>query len=200
MAYRGHTGGGARRIGLCLIVLAGGGCFGPMKVPTDYAITGPPSGADRIPLRVGLYMSPQFGNYSGNFGRGFISLGEAMSSGAERALRTAIEEVVIIKQLESRGSTEGVRAIVAPEIVEARMGNSDEKGFHKGHCQVWCKWTVSTPEGKLVYVNTVLGEAHHDRRAPAPTVWTECMTLAVQDQYRKLVEIISSTQWWQSIR
>lgn len=92
--------------------------------------------SDKIPLRVGLYMSPEFRNYTYSIGGGKYQIGEGLSIGAEKALKQVFNEVVIINN-KSDISNQDIKAVISPEILDVDVKDPPEP------MRILCKWTIS---------------------------------------------------------
>jgi hypothetical protein len=176
---------------LCGVLLGTSGCL-RFEI-RDYDLQA--LSAPKIPLRVGLYMSPTFRTYQ-SLSYGPEVLGEGMTKGAEQATRQAFEDVVIIDSLGTNIPRSAIKAVATPEIVEARIIN--EMGFRLTY-EIVCKWTISSVDGRTVYMNTFRGQGV-DSSFTARTRISTAMTLAAKDQYDKFVAHVVSTKWWDAIR
>lgn len=181
------------------------GCLqrSPIKALTDYTME--VTAESKIPLRAGLYMNSSFRNYALDkpnlFGPryGPLHLGESMSSGAERALKAVFEEVVTLDGLVSDPSKYEIKLLVSPEIIDTNLE------LHMGErakitCQVVCKWSFARPNGKIVYLNTFVGEiTHQGSILGILSSYADCMTLAIQNHYNKFLANIRSVKWWEDM-
>ena len=148
----------------------------------------------KIPLRVGLYMAPSFRNYLDNR----IQLGEGMRKGAEEAARKAFEDVVMIDSLSSAEiPRREIKAIASPEIVGAGIVLDPTLIQTSIRYQITVKWTIWSPDGKIIYMNTFRGEGIS--RAHFPSIETST-TLAAKEQYDKFLAHIVSHRWWEAIK
>jgi len=164
---------------------------------------------DKIPLRAGLYLKPDIRNYSKKgpiasfVTHTTFSMGDALSSGSERVLRNIFKDVVIIDQLESDLSTKNIDVIVTPELVgiygQAKM--IDGSKVPKAVNQLVMKWNIVSPDGKIIYVNTITGEGLQKlsfsfTSAGIAEDEKNNMLMLIKDQFQKAQEDIYSSGWW----
>lgn len=160
-----------------------------MPAPT----VGPPS-VSQVPLRVGLYMNPRFRNYL-NYESHIISLGEGLTSGAEMALRKVFKEVVVVNETDSDMSSQDIRAIISPEIVDSQIGGL----FPPSRSRIVCKWTITGADGKIYYLNTITGVGVDSSFVGATRI-SRSMMFAAGDMFEKFLTHMLATKWWEHIR
>lgn len=187
----------------CLFIA---GCQTRGTTPSSYEIN-PPYMTKKVPLRVTLYLSSQFKNktFIGNSGGMAmpISIGEAMSSGAEKALKKVFQEVMVVNDLSYNLSSIKNHAYVTPEIVDIGNVLTGIPPFSKWDSRIACKWVIKTPEEKILYVNTIVGEGKYEAVTTGFTFGDhlgKSMIPAIQDHYEKLVENLISTRWWDAFK
>lgn len=167
---------------------------------SDFYIDPPPG---KIPMQVGLYMSPDFRNPVYTYFSSIFPLGEeivaGMAAGAKKALKETFQEVYIIDRAESTDlSKYGVKAIVVPEIVEPGISIRGGGFGTEGKFEFVCKWTVYATDGKILYMNTFLGTGR-DSNFSGATRLNKGMILAIKDNYQKFITHMLSTKWWDGI-
>lgn len=185
---------------LFLIIFVLLGCTPTYKVG-DFDISSTVS--RKIPLRIGLLLRQGFRNPTmppllfDNTQLAKVRLEEAMTNGAEKAYNEAFKEVLIIDSVERDNINRiGIQLIASPEILRAELA---ENWFFFSKYQITCKWTISRPDGKPVYMNTVMGEGI-DRSFLADTRYWKSVTLAVKDHYKKLLSHLLSVNWWENVK
>jgi hypothetical protein len=153
--------------------------------------------SDKIPLRVGLYMSPEFRKYTYSTGGlvtpiGKFYIGEGLSIGAEKALKQVFNEVVIINN-KSDISNQNIKAVISPEILD--VAAEQNVVFFK----MLCRWTISGADGKIYYNDTITGVGKDTSLAFA-TRERKAMTKAIENHYYKFIEQMLSSKWWENIK
>lgn len=181
------------------------GC-GHVVVPTAYDITKSAS-TPKIPVRAALYLTVQFktAHFLGNRnGRDLsIAIGDAMTSGAERSMREIFEDVETVESVSSDLAAQSVTVIVTPEIVDLDNRLTGFPPASKWDSRIGCKWTITRIDGKVLYMNTVVGEGQYKAFTTAFTFNNrlgKSMIPAVQDHYSKLVAHLLSVKWWDEIQ
>jgi hypothetical protein len=154
----------------------------------------PPTTYNKIPLKIGLYISPGFRNYiySPHYPQsGKYLVGDGLSKTADILFKEIFKEVILIDGMSNIATD--IKAIISPEIIETFfIGFSPE--FH-----IVCKWTIISPGGKVYYMNTITGIGMGDRSFNGMKRISVALTNAVKDHYEKLLAHIHSTYWWENI-
>jgi hypothetical protein len=180
-------------------------CAGCSKaiVPTAFEIQEPPS-ASKIPLRAALYLSPQFKKKAIVANKGgmdtILVIGDAMANGAERSLRGVFQKLVIVDNINPDIAGQGIAAIVTPEMVDSENRQVGFPPKAKWDSRIVCKWTISRPDGKLLYMNTITGEGHYEAFTTAFSFGEhlgKSIIPAVQNHYKNLTTNLLTAQWWQ---
>ena len=182
------------------------GCYHPKIHKMQINLLIPDREAEKIHLRVGLYLDPQFTNcivvppWGTNFYRR-IEMGEALSKGSEYILNRSFKEVVTIYTMDAKLIPKGLDALVIPEI--DRIYENAQDPFKK-HSAVTAKikWTIIDMNKKVLYKNTFIGEAKYKfwPLAAHPEEIPAGYTRAVEDQFRKAYIGITTTKWWESLK
>jgi hypothetical protein len=167
---------------------------------------------EKIPLSVALYMDRplsvwvydpciDIGSAPGSC-LFEISMGAALSDGAEFVAREAFKDVIIIDSTEAKIISEELEALVIVEVDKIYSNETIKMTFsHYGTVTVRLKWTIQDPKGKKIYFNTFVGEAKY-RRAPTITMgerMKEAFSKASEEQFRKAFEGITSARWWKLV-
>ena len=166
----------------------------------EFPITSPTrsDGIRKIPLRAGLYMSNSFKeltqimyvvDYTSVFGR----FGPAFAKGAESMAKEAFEDVVILDHPE-QAAVKKTNILIIPEI--------DFIGFDytASTATIKIKWSIKDIGGKVLYLNTFIGEG--DGKGTSiryPTKLANACTRAIEDHFRKALDGILKTRWWEDI-
>lgn len=170
------------------------GCTQTYRPSSDFTI---PDVEKKIPFKVGLYMSPEYCNYSYEKGFGFIFvLGDALCYGTERVVKTAFNEVVIISSPKSTSNDKTIKAIIIPEILAAEnqiSGKSPSEALLIG------KWTVVDANGKLIWVDTFQGHIV-TTGVIRPSGIQKRTQLVVEDYFQKALKGISSWKLWELMK
>jgi len=184
-------------------------------VPKDFEIQ-LPERHRIIPLRVGLYLSTKFKNYtlldfSGDVNinprPGDIFIGEALSSGCERMLKNLFTEIIIIDPLEANFSNKNIDIIIIPEVV--KIITVVKKNWTTAPSSFWVqtiiKWNTFSCNGDYIYVNTIKAEGIQTFEYPyyyeaRQEDLTKGYILAIQDQLRKAQEDLYSNKWWETVK
>lgn len=169
------------------------GCVFPVKLD-DFKIEQPAK--SKIPLRVGLYLSPKVCNYVHVAGNFRISLGEGVCSNARGVLRNVFNEVILLDEKESDLAKHGIKAVVSPEIIETEIIEG-AFGPH-GDFLLTCKWTITSADGKILYMDTVKGIGS-DSSFLGSTRFSRNASITVKDHYQKLISHMLSSRWWEDI-
>ena len=129
-----------------------------------------------------------------------ISIGDAMLSGAEKSLRAIFQELIIADNyLDSAEGVKHIDAVITPEIINVENRLTGNPPFSKWDSSIKCKWTIKNTDGKVLYMNTILGESTYEAFTSAFTYsdrLSKSMVLAVQDHYEKLRQDLLSVKWW----
>lgn len=187
--------------GLLATVLIVSACTRVCLVRTDLRIPGEKTG--KIPLRVGLYMSPEFLSYSctiigANGDTYSFPLGEAFRSGADAATKMAFEETVILSSIND-AMAQNTRIIISPEVEEVDMVIPGF-AFRRLKSLVIMKWAVADLTGRTIWVGTFEGEGDNIvgylfRTSAA----RKCMQRAVEQQFAKALQGIRSSPCLKSV-
>lgn len=156
---------------------------------------------DRIPIRVGLYMAPEFCHYTVRkewlLDTHVIELGGALCNGTKDTLAAGFREVTILESLAFDPCQEKVNAIVVPEVVKVSIF-LPATTFQPTNTIVRVKYTFLDQEGQIMWVDTFQGEAEVEVRHFKKDL-RRCVQLAVEDLYHKSLQGILSSTWWHSL-
>lgn len=153
--------------------------------------------SDKIPLRVGLYMSPEFRNYIYSKQGAKFHIGEGLSIGAEKALKQVFNEVVIINN-KSDISNQNIKAVISPEILDVDLSISYNDVIY--FFRTSCRWTISGADSKVYYNDTITGVGKHNSFASGTTRAKKALTNAIENHYFKFIEQMLSSKWWENIK
>jgi hypothetical protein len=180
---------------LVLFITLIGGCTSYMEFPIK--LSSQYDGGDKIPLRAGLYMTKNFKEYMQIIGRieyhtdVFGKFGEALSKGAESMTTKAFREVVILDQVDQEASKK-VNVLITPEI------DSIVSNYVGPTATVKIKWTIKDITGKVLYMNTFVGEGSGKGTSfRYPTALENAYTRAIEDHFNKAFAGISKNKWWE---
>lgn len=156
---------------------------------------------DKIPIRVGYYLQPEYCNlryFKMTLGGSTnLFIGETMCNGIETMLRTAFRDVVKLSSIDADMKSQMIKAVVIPEIIAIdinipAMTTKDETTLIK------MKWTIIDAEKNILWTDTITGEAHKF------CMTTYCrrgmMEVAIQDQFQKAFESVLKQEWWESVK
>ncbi|MBI5194724.1 MAG: hypothetical protein HZA10_00210 [Nitrospirae bacterium] len=181
----------------------------------------------KIPLKAGLY-DKVFQNCSctqkllaGGNGNIFsfqtvkADIGEGMDRWANGSLKQIFKEVVIINSLKSSEINQEIDVFIIPQIMDIWC-------FPQGEVLVTSKWTVVSPEGKILYMNTFRSDIRDSVMDPVfyrammmplffpvsgvffgpsrTNVLEKSMNRVVNDQYQQFLTDILSYNWWENIK
>ena len=150
-----------------------------------------PPAPTKIPLRVGLYLSPAFRSYYHTYqGIPTYPMGGAMSNISERALKAVFQEVVVLDEKAFDLAKNDVRAVISPEMVATENTWSVFR--------ITCKWTIASTDGKILYVNTFTGDGN-DNSFVGNTRIGKAMANATKDMFQKFLSHMTSVKWWEDI-
>ena len=188
----------APKLGIVLaILLILSGCTYTSQITRDLNI--PVQEVKKIPLRVGLYMSPNFLNYTykeSRLAEKFVfPLGETFRAGSEKIVKMAFQDVVILSALDE-AIIEKLKIVISPQIQAVDiMFPMWGWGYLKS--TVIIKWTAIDPTEKIIWVNTFEGES----KIKGKTVKNirNSLQVAIEDHFSKAYEGIISSTWWKSI-
>jgi hypothetical protein len=177
------------------------GCAAPVRMYSDYEIKIDAKPTQKIPIRIGLYLTPYFENYSRVCHPDTLYWGEGLSISAKRTLKTVFEDVVLINKMDADLSNQNIQAVITPEITDSqcRLVTS----LYEWYCSITCKWTIVDLKGKPMYTNTFIGEYNLKKfglSVQRAARKAECMTLAIEDHYNKFLSNLISTKWWEYLK
>lgn len=176
-------------------------CGGSRKIIVSEDLNIPSQTDSRIPLKVGLVLTPQFVNliYKPVPNACPVFIGNALKVGSERVCLNLFDEVVPIVSIASAGSSQ-VDVIVIPacEEIEYRLVDRATVRIRSRFL-----WRITTPDSREIYSTTVIGEA---LRKVSTTVMASTMEreqgevyfLSLQDQFRKAQNDLHSGGWWKN--
>ena len=160
--------------------------------------------ASKIPLRVGLYMSPDFLSYTRkiaavNTDSYVFNLGEALRSGSEKMLGIAFKEVIVLSPSEE-AMERGVKIVVSPQIQEVDM-IIPGWAWKQLKSLVIIKWEATDSTGRILWVDTFEGRSNNRvgyfLRGKAAR---KCMKRGVEDHFGNAFEGILNSTWWKTIK
>lgn len=112
--------------------------------------------AQKIDLSVELLLTNEFQNAQWA-DRGFIlPLGEALSRNAE-AMSRAVFASVVVTRAETSSKARNSDAILTPNMVSAQR-TVGATAFSEQITTILLEWTLTDPDGKLIWVDTVQGD------------------------------------------
>jgi hypothetical protein len=172
----------------------------------------------KIPFRAGLYISPDFLNYTykksaeTGDGRKFVTtaceVGEFLRNGSERLVRNIFQEAIILSSKDD-AKTQNVDVVLSPEIQSVDVVKPLLTGggwpLPEPHIKALfiTKWTVTDQNGIVKWVGTYEGEGKVGTGSSLLLYWftggkksCECVQLAIEDQFGKALEGITSSNWW----
>jgi hypothetical protein len=169
---------------LLVILITTAGCAANF---TNFELN--PQPAAKIPLRAALYLSPGLRNQRsfGNF-----PLGEAMSSSAEKTLKMIFKDVVVL------GGTDTPQEAGVNIVISAKYENLVGTGRLNGKWDIVYKWTVVTPNGKTLYVNTITGTGSSNAFV-GTTRFGNALSEAIKDHYEQLIANLVASKWWKNL-
>lgn len=167
------------------------GCSSYMEFPINLSIKS--DRTDKIPLRVGLCMDRKFKEYAplmynieyhtNVYGK----FGEALTKGAESMTNKAFREVVIVDNIDQAAS-KGVNVVIIPEI--------DSITIVEAPASVKVKWTIRDVNGKVLYMNTFVGEV---KEKDCCRLFKNYCARAIEDHFNKAFDGITKNKWWEGI-
>jgi hypothetical protein len=175
---------------LLLIFISSCGSIGIKEINLSQTIS------NKIPLKVGLYLSSSLCNYhyrgafEGQWTGDFL-LGDSVCTSAPIFFKKFFTEVII-----TDGKTDlsnNLKLIISPEIIEAETRGPTQE------TRITIKWTFVSPEGKVYYLNTVTGNARSDIGIFLPKRGRVAFTNALTDHFQKLQVDIHNSKWWENI-
>jgi hypothetical protein len=131
-----------------------------------------------------------------------IFVGDALVAGVQRTLALAFDDVVLLPS-PNPTDTQGIEAVVTPEITSMDNVLVGFPPFSKWESRLVCKWTVTTLNGEVVYLNTIVGEGRYEALTTAFSYHkklAQSMIPAVQDHFRKLLADLTERRWWEQQR
>ena len=168
-----------------------------------------PSVKSKIPLHVGLYLTPQFKQFTFKGGKGgihdpfTISIGDTMCSYAESSLKELFLDVSIINDLEQDPKINHVDVIIMPEIIDIdSIVDTWKPDYWKSN--VTCKWSIKNINGIYLYLNTIVGINYYRPKFGFTNndndSVKEGVILAIQNHYQRLIDDIIQINWWHNIK
>ena len=161
------------------------------NISTDLDLEKPFLKKTKIPLRVGLYIEPEYLDFEAVLEDGsIVSLGPGLGKGAEAVLREAFQEVVIIESIGPQVSNQHVKAII-----------TFSTNLPSNMSQIAFEWTIVGLDGRTLYMNTFRGEANTENISKRHyEEWlSESLSLATTDSFQKFLIHILSSRWWKSL-
>ena len=117
----------------------------------------PPVGTNHIPLRIGLYLSPNIFNYTYEEPYLTYQMGRALSTGTENMLRLAFKDVIVLPSANVVEPQRGIDAYVVPEVVHI-TGVAPLFVWHEDKVIVRMKYSFTDSERKIIWEGTFQGE------------------------------------------
>jgi len=185
---------------ILVLLIALAGCIGNGKVIVGNVTNVPPQIGTKIPMRVGLKLETAYVQLSHKSSPAAepVFLGDALRSGAESLCRNLFRDVVIIEpRLSVRPE---VDVFLTPHFEALNYDMVARKTFWM---RFRLRWTVTAPDGREIYANTITGEA--TRKFPVTIMattmareWGELFTLSLKDQFCKAQHELLNSGWWQN--
>jgi hypothetical protein len=178
-----------------------------MDISKDHLKVIPPDG--KIPLKVGLYLSPAFRDtqtplFIGRTQFGGIYVGMALTDATERMVRGLFEEVVVLDRMgDPRNSnSHGCDVVVTAEVKSFYFRHVPKLYTAKWATQNVVVWSVISPEGKEIYHNEIASDEVRiswlDPKNPEAVerIFNEQLKRAGNDLYTNGWWL---TQWWKEM-
>jgi hypothetical protein len=158
----------------------------------------------KIPLRAGLSLKPEYQKLIAPkfyYENQTVHMGEAFYAGCERMLKNIFQDVIVI----DAERKQEVDIVVSPEIAwwqkEQKLSSDNTFPIYLN-----IKWNISTPDGKLVYLNTIKSLTRPKISRTASWGETrredlkEAYVMSLNDQLLQAQEDIYSSKWWADLR
>jgi hypothetical protein len=152
----------------------------------------------KVPLRAGLCMPSEFREfvvpmYRQDYQTSFGSFGKALSTGAEQVAKRIFRDVVVLGNAAEAGAQQ-VDVVVTPTVDRIAFN------YDASTATVKVKWTITDVSGKVLYMNTFIGEG--DGKGTSiryPTKLKHACTRAINDHFDKALVGLSDKRWWQAV-
>lgn len=176
-----------------------------IDVRTNLAVPPPASGV-KIPLRAALDLSQIKGftyspsiSYLPSRDTKPVGIGNALCTGSEKITRAIFREVSVIGS-NSENSRSEADVIVIPRCLEIRY---EIFKIRDVDIRVVVEWKVVKPDGKLLYLDTVTGEACRTvsvtlSGATREREQGEIYALSLEDQFSKAQTKLYADGWWRT--
>lgn len=180
----------------CLLM---GGCAPHtyyVSILTDFDLERPTSRTIQIPLRAGLYIEPKYCEFETVLRNDtIISVGDGFSKGAEKVLRQAFHEVVVIDSQGPETNDQDIEIKVTFRVVHMSLLPTSSR--------IAFEWTMLGRDGRTLYLNTFLGEAGTKNMPESDSegyeMWlSERFSLAAKGSFQRFLTHILSSRWWRS--
>ncbi len=176
-----------------------------------------PPRIDKIPLRIGLTLSPEICNFKLDKTRQdearHYFFGESICYGIKEMMGSLFTDVVVSNSLEIKPAGGSLKYIIVPSIAECDFlfpGNV----FVDFRAVVAVKYTVYSEDGTVVWFDTYRGsgqqpmsKSHFWNMLVFPVgiyamitneknASESCMRQAIEDQFRQATEGLKQSPWW----
>jgi len=174
------------------------GCAAVINLTEDDDITKSQRQLSKIPIRVGIYLSKAFRNYSYELNLGLhmhVNIGPSMSNEIEKNINGAFEKVLIVSELSSKSQIENVDVIISSEVIDTTIRPAGT-GYAGIEGVIKCKWTIIKPNGEIVYTTTIIGKGTDDSLVGMIRV-RKCFYRAMRNQVEQFMLESMKSRWWE---
>ena len=153
----------------------------------------------KIPLKVGLYMSPDYCNYSFVTDQIYVTyytipLGSTLCHETKIIVEAIFEEVSVFPSLEANDKS--INVIMIPEIVILKI---QMMGYtHKSEALLIGKWTVVDMNGRLIWVDTFQSHVITTYGDHLPSTLKRAK-FVLEDYFQNVFKGIQSWKLWESV-
>jgi hypothetical protein len=161
----------------------------------------PASSINKVPISVGLLLSSDICNYKITkkyFGGIDYHFGEAICSGSERMLNNFFSKVVVLKT-KDLASIQGLNAVIVLEIVKGNVLQPGTK-FQKFEALIVIKYTVFDNNKNILWQDSFQGEGAVRLGFYDWEDVRKCLTISLEDHFRKATNGMLLSKWWEAIK
>lgn len=172
----------------------------PMTIPKEIDIAATEV-SDKIPLKVGLYLSQNVRNakylsHVRQIEGGSFSAGDTLCYGSEKIMKNIFRETTILDSSDVL-SAKSCDVIVSPEVITLDIECYGK--FLKGNTcavQTVIKWNIVSPGGKEIYTSTVKGDDTNIYVRSGIRMWQQFIEMSIKNSFQKAQEDIYTSVWW----